>query len=218
VTGAAGERQAFARPPRRPPCPTRHRPKRCFTDRTGLAERGFTGQSWLSAWLEGLREDNRTIIRAASAASKAADYRLAFRTGHVDTPIPPAPRLRRGRPNSPCPRLSPAAATVPLWSLPRLSPRHVAAWPVSLPDPRASTDGPAPRFPPISSCPSPPLPPPQDQRGETSQTAILTRKPLLHSPIAGANGGLSRLSPLLFFESLSTGFDQLSRCTRPNLG
>jgi len=28
-----------------------------------------------------LREDNRAIIRAASAASKAADYLLAFRAG-----------------------------------------------------------------------------------------------------------------------------------------
>lgn len=36
---------------------------------------------YLGAWLEVLREDNRAIIRAASAASKAADYLLAFRTG-----------------------------------------------------------------------------------------------------------------------------------------
>ena len=34
---------------------------------------------YLASWLEVLREDNRTIIRAASAASKAADYLLAFR-------------------------------------------------------------------------------------------------------------------------------------------
>ena len=34
---------------------------------------------YLAAWLEVLREDNRAIIRAASAASKAADYLLAFR-------------------------------------------------------------------------------------------------------------------------------------------
>jgi antirestriction protein ArdC len=34
---------------------------------------------YLGAWLEVLREDNRAIIRAASAASKAADYLLAFR-------------------------------------------------------------------------------------------------------------------------------------------
>jgi antirestriction protein ArdC len=34
---------------------------------------------YLSSWIEELREDNRAIIRAASAASKAADYLLAFR-------------------------------------------------------------------------------------------------------------------------------------------
>jgi antirestriction protein ArdC len=33
---------------------------------------------YLGAWLEILKEDNRAIIRAASAASKAADYLLAF--------------------------------------------------------------------------------------------------------------------------------------------
>ena len=31
--------------------------------------------------LDVLREDNRAIVRAASAASKAADYLLAFRPG-----------------------------------------------------------------------------------------------------------------------------------------
>jgi antirestriction protein ArdC len=36
---------------------------------------------YLGSWLEVLREDNRAIIRAASAASKAADYLLAFREG-----------------------------------------------------------------------------------------------------------------------------------------
>jgi antirestriction protein ArdC len=36
---------------------------------------------YLASWLEALREDNRAIIRAASAASKAADYLLAFRAG-----------------------------------------------------------------------------------------------------------------------------------------
>jgi antirestriction protein ArdC len=35
---------------------------------------------YLGSWLEVLREDNRAIICAASAASKAADYLLAFRT------------------------------------------------------------------------------------------------------------------------------------------
>ena len=40
---------------------------------------------YLGAWLEVLREDNRTIIRAASAASKAADYVLAFRSSDPAT-------------------------------------------------------------------------------------------------------------------------------------
>jgi antirestriction protein ArdC len=35
---------------------------------------------YLGSWLEVLREDNRAIVRAASAASKATDYLLAFRS------------------------------------------------------------------------------------------------------------------------------------------
>jgi len=42
---------------------------------------------YLGSWLEVLREDNRAIIRAASAASKAADYLLAF---GIDDPAPAA--------------------------------------------------------------------------------------------------------------------------------
>ena len=42
---------------------------------------------YLANWLEVLREDNRAIIRAASAASKAADYLLGFR---VADPVPEA--------------------------------------------------------------------------------------------------------------------------------
>jgi len=42
---------------------------------------------YIGAWLEMLREDNRAVIRAASAASKAADFLLAFRTGAVDAQI-----------------------------------------------------------------------------------------------------------------------------------
>ena len=38
---------------------------------------------YLAGWVEVLREDNRAIIRAASAASKAADYLLAFRASEV---------------------------------------------------------------------------------------------------------------------------------------
>ena len=37
---------------------------------------------YIGSWLEVLRDDDRAIIRAASAASKAADYLLAFQTGH----------------------------------------------------------------------------------------------------------------------------------------
>jgi antirestriction protein ArdC len=33
---------------------------------------------YIGSWLEVLREDNRAIVRAASAASKVADYLLAF--------------------------------------------------------------------------------------------------------------------------------------------
>jgi len=33
---------------------------------------------YLASWLEVLREDNRAIVRAASQASKAADWLLAF--------------------------------------------------------------------------------------------------------------------------------------------
>jgi antirestriction protein ArdC len=33
---------------------------------------------YIGSWLEVLREDNRAIVRAASQASKAADYSLGF--------------------------------------------------------------------------------------------------------------------------------------------
>ena len=33
---------------------------------------------YIGSWLQVLRDDDRAIIRAASAASKAADYLLAF--------------------------------------------------------------------------------------------------------------------------------------------
>jgi len=36
---------------------------------------------YIGSWLEVLREDDRAIVRAASAASKAADFILAFRSG-----------------------------------------------------------------------------------------------------------------------------------------
>jgi antirestriction protein ArdC len=40
---------------------------------------------YIASWLDVLREDNRAIVRAASAASKAADYLLAVRP-RVDAP------------------------------------------------------------------------------------------------------------------------------------
>lgn len=43
---------------------------------------------YIGSWLEVLSEDNRAIVRAASAASKAADYLLTFRTN--DDPATPA--------------------------------------------------------------------------------------------------------------------------------
>ena len=44
---------------------------------------------YIGSWLEVLREDNRAIVRAASQASKAADWLLAFAPddGDDDTPI-----------------------------------------------------------------------------------------------------------------------------------
>ena len=39
---------------------------------------------YIGSWLEVLREDDRAIVRAASAASKAADYLLAFRPAPSD--------------------------------------------------------------------------------------------------------------------------------------
>jgi antirestriction protein ArdC len=33
---------------------------------------------YIGSWLEVLREDNRAVVRAASQASKAADYLLSF--------------------------------------------------------------------------------------------------------------------------------------------
>jgi antirestriction protein ArdC len=39
---------------------------------------------YLGSWLEVLREDNRAIVRAASAASKASDFILGFRPDPID--------------------------------------------------------------------------------------------------------------------------------------
>ena len=56
---------------------------------------------YIGSWLAVLREDDHAIIRAASAASKAADYLLAFQPGsieRVDADV--TARRLRGRPNS----------------------------------------------------------------------------------------------------------------------
>jgi antirestriction protein ArdC len=40
---------------------------------------------YIGSWLQVLREDNRAIVRAASQASKAAEYLLGFRPEHHKT-------------------------------------------------------------------------------------------------------------------------------------
>jgi antirestriction protein ArdC len=52
---------------------------------------------YIGSWLEVLREDNRAIVRAASAASKAADFILAFR------PDAPASAPFPNAAEAPCP-------------------------------------------------------------------------------------------------------------------
>jgi len=42
---------------------------------------------YLGSWLEVLKEDNRAIFRAASQASKAADFLLAFAAGPPPEPV-----------------------------------------------------------------------------------------------------------------------------------
>lgn len=56
---------------------------------------------YLGSWLEIIRQDNRAILRAASAASKAADYILAFRSdgkgaANDDDDPPPSPGSAAG--------------------------------------------------------------------------------------------------------------------------
>jgi antirestriction protein ArdC len=45
---------------------------------------------YIGSWLDVLREDNRAIVRAASAATKAADYLLAFSANAPVTVVPTA--------------------------------------------------------------------------------------------------------------------------------
>ena len=65
---------------------------------------------YLGSWLEVLREDNRAIIRAASAASKAADYLLAFRPEPEEPVAAAAAPTSRRRPDVPPLRQSSSAS------------------------------------------------------------------------------------------------------------
>jgi hypothetical protein len=75
---------------------------------------------YIGSWLEVLREDNRAIMRAASAASKAADYLLAFRSQFAETaadaigermaPEWASADAQSRKPEFPCLRLSVSAA------------------------------------------------------------------------------------------------------------
>jgi antirestriction protein ArdC len=42
---------------------------------------------YIGSWLEVLREDNRAVVRAASAASKAADFLLGFLPPAIDSDV-----------------------------------------------------------------------------------------------------------------------------------
>ena len=58
---------------------------------------------YIGSWLEVLREDDRAIVRAASAASKASDYLLGFQPGaESDDSFPGAGRGRRLTTNGRC--------------------------------------------------------------------------------------------------------------------
>lgn len=48
---------------------------------------------YIGSWLEVLREDSKAIVRAASAASKAADHLLAFRPGAPQLKVEPGEEL-----------------------------------------------------------------------------------------------------------------------------
>ncbi|WP_118138101.1 ArdC family protein [Oceanicella sp. SM1341] len=50
---------------------------------------------YIGSWLDVLREDNRAIVRAASQASKAADWLLAFAPDHANQTIPVEPACDR---------------------------------------------------------------------------------------------------------------------------
>ena len=48
---------------------------------------------YIGSWLEVLREDNRAVVRAASAASKAADFLLGFLPPAIDSVVGGARKL-----------------------------------------------------------------------------------------------------------------------------
>ena len=55
---------------------------------------------YIGSWLEVLRDDDRAIVRAASAASKAADYLLAFQADEDGPESPPGPTMAASAPES----------------------------------------------------------------------------------------------------------------------
>ena len=55
---------------------------------------------YVGSWLEVLRDDDRAIIRAASAASKAADYLLAFQAGEDGPEAPSGLAMTASAPES----------------------------------------------------------------------------------------------------------------------
>ena len=55
---------------------------------------------YIGSWLEVLRDDDRAIIRAASAASKADDYLLAIQADEGEPEAPPGPALPAWAPES----------------------------------------------------------------------------------------------------------------------
>jgi antirestriction protein ArdC len=55
---------------------------------------------YIGSWLEVLRDDDRAIVRAASAASKAADYLLAFQADEDGPESPPGPTIAASAPES----------------------------------------------------------------------------------------------------------------------
>ncbi|KRR16908.1 antirestriction protein ArdC [Bradyrhizobium retamae] len=51
---------------------------------------------YIGSWLEVLREDNHAVVRAASAASKAADFLFGFLTPAIDSVVGGREKLHDG--------------------------------------------------------------------------------------------------------------------------